>query len=63
MGRPSLFRSVQLALERTQPPVKWLPVIKWQGFETDHRPPSRTEVKKSGAISPFPLHLHDSVLN
>lgn len=63
MGRRSAVRSFQTGLERTQYHVKWLPVIKWQGLDTDYKLPSRIEVKKSGAIYPFPLPLYDDVLN
>jgi hypothetical protein len=40
------------ALGPTQPPIQWVP---WrQGREPDHLPPSSGEVKKGGAIPPFP---------
>jgi hypothetical protein len=63
MGRLSAFCSFQTGSGTIQHPVKWLRFIKLQGLETNYKPPSRIEVKKSGTISPFPLHLHDDVLN
>jgi hypothetical protein len=43
----------------TQPPVQWVPralhpVIKRQGREVHHSPPSSAELKKSRAIPPLP---------
>jgi hypothetical protein len=43
----------------TQPPIQWVlgtlsPWVKWPGSEAGHSPPSSAEVKKGGAIPPFP---------
>jgi hypothetical protein len=48
------------ALGPIQPPIQWVseelfPVVNRQGREADLSPPSSTEVKYDGAISP----LHD----
>jgi hypothetical protein len=45
------------ALEPTQPPIKPgtnSPVLKRQGYEADHSPPSSAEVNSGGAIPPLP---------
>jgi hypothetical protein len=51
--------SSRSALRPTQPPVQWKTQalssgVKRPGREADHLPPSSLEVKKDGAISPFP---------
>jgi hypothetical protein len=30
----------------TQPPIQWVPGVKWPGRDTDHTPPPSAEVKK-----------------
>lgn len=35
----------------------------WQGFEVHYSPPNSAEVKNSEVTTPFPLYLHDVVLN
>jgi hypothetical protein len=56
------------ALGPTQPPIQWVPValslrVKRQGRETDHSPPSSTEVKNVWSYtSTFPIRLHGVVL-
>jgi hypothetical protein len=37
-----------------QPPIQWVPGVKWQGCEVDHSPPFNAEVMKVGAIPPLP---------
>jgi hypothetical protein len=48
----------RLALEATQPPVQWVPVVaftevKRQVREADHSPQSGAEVRNGGAIPPL----------
>jgi len=31
----------------TQPPIQWVPEVKWPGRETDHSLPSSAEVKNA----------------
>jgi hypothetical protein len=38
-------------------------VVKREGSETDHSPPSRAKVKNDGVISPLPIRLYITVLN
>jgi len=35
----------RLALEPTQPPVNWVPGVKWPGFGVEHPPTPNAEVK------------------
>jgi hypothetical protein len=41
------------ALGPTEPPIQWLPGVKWSEREADHSP-SSDEVKNGGAIPPLP---------
>jgi hypothetical protein len=47
------------ALESTQPPIQWVPEslsskLKWLGREADHSPPSSSDVRNGGAVTPLP---------
>jgi hypothetical protein len=62
------FMVFKPVLGPTQLPVQWVPGaisqwIKWLGLETEHSPPSSSEVKNGGAISSLPICLHGIVLN
>jgi hypothetical protein len=37
--------------------------VKWPGSETDHSPPTSTEVKKMWVYTSTPIRLHGIVLN
>jgi hypothetical protein len=52
----------RLALGPTQHPIQWVPGalslgVKRPGSESDHSPPSSTEFKIGGAVSPLP-HMY-----
>jgi hypothetical protein len=57
------------ALGSTRPPTRWVsealsPVVKREGCEVDHLPPSSAEVKKTlGPYMHSPIRLHGVVLN
>jgi hypothetical protein len=54
-GKIFLFSTVsRLVLWPTHPPLKWVPGVKWQGYEADHSVPSSAEVKNGGAMTPLP---------
>jgi hypothetical protein len=41
----------------------YFPGVKWPGYEADLSSPSCSEVKNARAISPFPIHLHGTMLS
>jgi hypothetical protein len=45
----------------TQPPVQWVPGVKWLGRGADHLPPSSAEVKKEYSYTSTPLRAFGSV--
>jgi hypothetical protein len=58
----------RLDLRLMQTPVQWVlgtlsPKIKQLGYEADHSPPSRVEVKNGGTQPPLPIFLHGMLLN
>jgi hypothetical protein len=54
-GKIFLFSATSIpALGLTQPPIQWVPGVKWPEREPDHSPPSGAEVKNSVAIPPLP---------
>jgi hypothetical protein len=57
-GQDIFLSTSRLPLGLTQPPIQWLPGIKWPGCEANRsRPPSSSEFKNGGAI---PLIPHTS---
>jgi len=60
-----LFASMsRLALEPTQPPVKWVPGVKQLGHKAYHSPPSSgEEVKNVWSHTSTPPICHGMVLN
>jgi len=63
-----LFAKSRPGLGPTQSPIQWVQgvlslEVKRPGRKADDSPPSSAEVKKHGAIPPFPLRLHGIVLS
>jgi hypothetical protein len=48
-------RTSRPALGPTQPPVQWVPGVKWPGHGADHPPPSSAEDRMSIAMPLLPL--------
>jgi hypothetical protein len=47
----SLRHRVQTGTGTTQSPIQWVPGVKRPGRETDHSPPSSTEIKNAWSYS------------
>jgi hypothetical protein len=45
------------ALGSTHSPIKWVPVVKRQGREADHSPPTSAEVKKMWIYTSTPPYV------
>jgi hypothetical protein len=62
------YKEPRVALGLTPPRVVWVPAVssprvKRPKRETDHLPPSSTEIKNSGAIPPLPIPCYGVVVN
>jgi hypothetical protein len=55
-GKMYLFTSSRPAPCPTQPPVQWIPGVKWVVYESDRSPPSYINVKNGGQVE---LYLHN----
>jgi hypothetical protein len=65
---PLFFTTSKPNLGPTQPPIQRVSralslAVKRQERESDHSPPSSSEIKNGGAIPPLPIYLHGIVLN
>jgi hypothetical protein len=59
-----LCRYVQTVLRPTQPPIQWVPGVRWPGREAHHSTSSTAEVKNRwGLYLHSPIRLHGVVFN
>jgi hypothetical protein len=53
-----------LTLGPIQPPIQWVPGIKWLECEADNSPPSIAKVENAWNYTSIPqVHLHSVMLN
>jgi hypothetical protein len=50
------------AVGPTQPPIQWVPRVKWPGREVDYSPPFSAEVKNAWSYTSTPALRHHGVV-